>query len=157
MPEFSTTRPLDFLLVEDDDDHALIVERNLKREPFLSQIHRVRDGIEALQYLQQELAKSSLPDVILLDLKMPRKDGHQVLAEIKENEKLRPIPVIILTTSDAEIDKEQAYRHYVNSYLVKPMERDRFQKMLLELNYYWGVWNKTLQFKPKIISNQGSL
>src|SRR5688500_3782663 len=101
-----------FLLVEDDDDHAEIVIRSLKKEKTQKSIDRVLDGVEALQYLHGDgsFRGIALPDVILLDLKLPKMDGHEVLAKIKADEKLRRIPVIVLTTSDAEVDKIRAYQ-----------------------------------------------
>ena len=74
--------------------------------------------------------------MVLLDLKLPKKDGHEVLAEIKHDERLRLLPVIILTTSDVEADRVQAYRLYASSYLVKPLDRDRFNKMLQDMSVY---------------------
>jgi CheY-like chemotaxis protein len=136
-----------FLLVEDDDDHAEIVIRTLKKETTNKSIDRVVDGVEALQYLRGEgpFQGVPLPDVILLDLKLPKKDGHEVLAEIKNDERLRLLPVIILTTSDAEVDRVQAYRLHANSYLVKPLDRDHFNKMLQDMSVYWGTWNRAPQ------------
>ena len=135
---------LKFLLVEDDDDHATIVTRTLKNERMANLIDRAKDGVEAMQYLRRELPfeKAKLPDVILLDLKLPKKDGLEVLEEIKADEALRHIPVVILTTSDAETDKIRAYRNHANSYLVKPLDATCFKKMVEELNLYWGVWNR---------------
>lgn len=134
-----------FLLVEDDDDHAKIVERSLRADKGIFLV-RVSDGVEALKYLRREgqYQTTSRPDVVLLDLKLPKKDGHGVLSEIKEDVVLRTIPVIILTTSDAEGDKQKAYENDANSYLVKPLERDSFQRMIQDLGYYWGFWNKPL-------------
>ncbi len=101
-----------FLLVEDDDDHAKIVERSLRADKAIF-LARVCDGVEALKYLRNEGEYQSTirPDIVLLDLKLPKKDGHEVLSEIKEDMALRTIPVIILTTSDAEIDKQKAYEN----------------------------------------------
>lgn len=134
-----------FLLVEDDDDHAKIVERCLRSDKNIF-LDRVNDGVEALKYLRREgeYQSTTRPDVVVLDLKLPKKDGHEVLTEIKEDSVLKTIPVIILTTSDAEIDKQRAYENSANSYLVKPLERDSFQKMIQDLGCYWGFWNKVL-------------
>ncbi len=137
-------RPTTFLLVEDDDDHAEIVIRSLKKEPGQKKIDRASDGVEALQYLTGEgrFQGVSLPDVILLDLKLPKKDGHELLAEIKQDERLKMIPVVILTTSDAEVDRLQAYRLHANSYLVKPLDGDRFRRMIQDMCFYWSAWNR---------------
>jgi CheY-like chemotaxis protein len=134
---------LHFLLVEDDDDHAAIVERTLKRNRVANTLDRVADGVEALEYVrrQGDYAERPRPDVILLDLKLPKVDGHEVLAGIKEDEDLLTIPVVILTTSDAETDRAKAYKHHANSYLVKPIDFKRFRQMVKDLSLYWGVWN----------------
>lgn len=136
---------LKFLLVEDDDDHATILRRILKRERIVNDVDRVCDGVEAMEYLHLKLSmgRDHLPDVILLDLKLPKKDGHEVLVEIKENPHLRSIPVVVLTTSDNERDRVKAYEHYVNSYLVKPLDMTSFRKMVEDLSLYWGIWNRS--------------
>lgn len=137
-------RLITFLLVEDDDDHAEIVIRSLKKEKASMKIERAMDGVEALQYLNGSgpFQGVSLPDVILLDLKLPKKDGHEVLAEIKQDERWRLIPVVILTTSDAESDRWRAYQLHANSYLVKPLNGDDFKKMIQDMSCYWGNWNR---------------
>lgn len=136
-------RLLNFLLVEDDDSHALIVERNLRKENILSSFNRVRDGEEALAYLRKEdqFKEVNRPDMILLDLKLPKLNGHEVLQIVKEDDLLRAIPVVILTTSAADSDVKKAYKHHANSYLVKPIDMACFRQMLQELSLYWGIWN----------------
>jgi CheY-like chemotaxis protein len=135
---------LHFLLVEDDDAHALIAMRTLQRNRVANTIDRVADGEAALAYLRRQppYADRPRPDVILLDLKLPRVDGHEVLAGIKEDPDLRDIPVVVLTTSDAETDRMRAYSHHANSYLVKPIDFERFRQMVDDLCLYWGVWNR---------------
>jgi CheY-like chemotaxis protein len=142
------SRPIRFLLVEDDDDHAEIVIRYLKKEATELCIDRAVDGVEALEYLRGSgsSAEAPLPDVILLDLKLPKKGGHEVLSEIKSDERLSLIPVIILTTSDAEDDRLRAYRLHANSYLLKPLNGDHFRKMVQDMSVYWGTWNRGPQF-----------
>ena len=137
-------KPLHFLLVEDDDDHATIMIRTLRQNRIASTIDRVSDGAEALSYLRQEgqYAEKLRPNVVLLDLKLPRMDGHEVLAAIKADPRLRSIPVVVLTTSDAEVDRARAYDLHANSYLVKPVDFERFRQMADELSLYWGVWNE---------------
>jgi CheY-like chemotaxis protein len=106
-------------------------------------VDRVCDGAEALDYLRSP--KKPRPDVVLLDLNLPKVDGHEVLARIKESPDLCTIPIVVLTTSDAEIDRLRAYREHVNSYLVKPIDFERFRQMVRELSLYWGVWNQPPQ------------
>jgi hypothetical protein len=133
-----------FLLVEDDDSHAEITMRTVRRNGVVNSIDRVSDGVEAMTYLrgEGEYAGRRLPGVVLLDLKLPRKDGHEVLLEMKQDPKLRRIPVVVLTTSDAESDRERAYDRYVNSYLVKPIDFESFREMVRGLSMYWAVWNR---------------
>ena len=132
------------MMIDDDDDHAKLVSRNLERDRIGNSFMRFSDGIEALKYLRQqgEHADAPLPDVILLDLKMPRMDGHEVLSAIKADEHLAVIPVVILTTSNAEIDRCKAYNLHANSYLVKPIDLKSFQQVVRDLGLYWGMWNE---------------
>jgi CheY-like chemotaxis protein len=139
-------RATKFLLVEDDDDHAELVLRNLRRQCGPDSVDRVADGVEAMEYLRQEgeHAGRPRPDVILLDLNMPRMGGHEVLARVKADPRLCTIPVVVFTTSENAIDVSRAYERHVNSYLVKPADFAQFQKMAGDLGLYWGVWNRPL-------------
>lgn len=145
-------RPVHFLLAEDDDSHATITLRSLRASRIDSDIHRVTDGAQALDYLLHRGAFADVPrpDVILLDLKLPKVDGHDVLAAIKQNPELCDIPVVVLTTSDTETDRARAYAHHANSYLVKPTAYDAFRQMLSEVAVYWGFWNE-----PPLDTNGG--
>jgi CheY-like chemotaxis protein len=138
-----------FLLVEDDHDHAVLVLRYIERTRIGNIVHRVKDGEEALAFLRREgsYIQAPRPDVILLDLKLPKYDGHEVLAQIKADPDLRRIPVVVLTTSAAEIDRLKAYDLDANSYLVKPINREEFSHMIEELGRYWGGWNQPLEAK----------
>jgi CheY-like chemotaxis protein len=138
-----STQPVRFLLVEDDDSHALLVTRNLERARVVNTVDRVSDGAQALAYLRAEAPYQQrvVPDVVLLDLKLPKIDGLEVLERIKNDEQLRKIPVVILTTSDAERDRAQAYNSHVNSYVVKPIDFEQFQNMIRDLGFYWAIWN----------------
>lgn len=133
-----------FLLVEDDDSHAKIVLKTFERERICNVVDRVRDGAEALDYLKGkgQFKGNSLPDVVLLDLKLPKINGFEVLKEIKSDKNLSHLPVIALTTSEADIDKSKAYDLHVNSYLVKPADAELFRQMVKDLNLYWTVWNQ---------------
>lgn len=144
-------RLISFLLIEDDPDHAHLIRRSLENNRVANQVEHVKNGAEALEYLfHQGIYKDkSLPDVILLDLKLPKVDGHEVLRRIKNDEQLKVIPVVILTTSAAETDREKAYKEYANSYLVKPLDFNSFKKMADELNLYWGIWNQPPKLKEE--------
>lgn len=135
---------LTFLLVEDDDNHAHLVMRSLKKARVQNQVFRVCDGATALAFLrrQGEYCDKPHPDVVLLDLKLPKLNGHEVLAAIKSDETLKTIPVVVMTTSNAESDRAKAYEHHANSYVVKPLDFDRFRDLVKDLCLYWGVWNE---------------
>ena len=138
--------PLRILLVEDNPAHAELVIRSFKDHMLNSEIHHVMNGELALDYLFRrseftDPEKYPQPHVILLDIRMPKVSGLEVLKELKASEELRHIPVIILTTSDAEQDVSSAYHNYVNSYLVKPVEFDKFMQLMEELGFYWLNWN----------------
>lgn len=133
-----------FLLVEDDDDHATLIERCLVRAKTPCEVEHVRDGIAALNFLQ-ECVKSdtrSLPDVILLDIKLPRLSGLEVLEQIRADPGLRDRPVTILSTSDATCDRMRAYELRANSFLVKQLQYSDFRDMLESFSEYWGRWNR---------------
>ena len=132
------------LLVEDDDAHAMIVERSVLGSGERVTMDRVHDGVEAVAYVrrQGEFQKRPRPDLILLDLKLPRMHGHEVLRTLKADDDLKMIPVIMLTTSDAEEDRRKAYGLHANGYLVKPTDFGSFRQMMGVLISYWGVWNR---------------
>jgi CheY-like chemotaxis protein len=134
---------LHFLLVEDDDDHAALTERSLRKCESPCDVTRVSDGEKALAYLRREgeFADASTPDVVLLDLKLPRLNGLEVLEQMRQDPELSAIPVVMLTTSDADQDRQTAYDWHVNSYLVKPINYSDFRQMLGEVSSYWGRWN----------------
>jgi CheY-like chemotaxis protein len=138
--------PVLVLLVEDNMDHAELVIRTLEDHHIANKIKHLMDGQAALDYLlrrddYQDPASSPRPHMILLDLRLPRVDGLEVLKIIKENNELKHIPVIILTTSEADRDMMRAYDHHVNSYLVKPVGFDDFNKLMTDLGFYWLGWN----------------
>ncbi len=137
-------RPVNFLLVEDDDAHAELIQLALDENRVSNRIVRVSDGVEAMSLLRNRAGfnPAKLPDVILLDLKLPRMDGLEVLAAIKGDESLKMLPVVILTTSAAESDRARAYSHHANSYVVKPIDFNVFHQMVKDLQLYWSAWNE---------------
>lgn len=135
------------LLVEDEPAHAEIVRRNFADFHPASRLMHVGDGQAALDYLYRRAdyhdpARSPRPALILLDLRLPRVDGLEVLKTIKTDPGLRRIPVVILTTSAAETDRVRAYDSHANSYLVKPVDFPRFVALLETLGCYWLTWNE---------------
>ncbi|MGA3287635.1 MAG: response regulator [Bacteroidota bacterium] len=140
-------RPMTILLVEDNPDHAELVKRNLEDFQVANHINHVEDGEAALDYVYRrgtysDHKKYPRPDLILLDLRLPRIDGLEVLKQIKRDLTLQAIPVVVLTTSDAEKDLAQAYEYHANSYVTKPVNFDNFSRLLRDLGYYWLAWNK---------------
>jgi len=139
------------MLVEDNADHAELVIRTLESHHIPNRILHISDGETALDYLLRrndfsDPQTSPRPHIILLDLRLPRVDGLEVLRMIKkEGDELRNIPVVVLTTSEAEKDVLRAYEYYVNSYLVKPVGYEDFNNLMHDLGGYWLGWNKQIQ------------
>ena len=138
--------PLLILLVEDEAAHAELIMRSFEDHQMAYLIRHVVDGEAALDYLFRRGAyadpeTSPRPHVILLDLRLPRVDGLEVLKEIRESEALRNIPVIVLTTSDSEQDVAKAYEHHANSYVLKPVDYDKFAALMSDLDIDWLVGN----------------
>jgi len=138
--------PFLVMLVEDNPDHAELVIRILESHPIPNQIKHFSDGINVLDYLfrrgEYEKPESSpRPQLILLDLRLPRVDGLEVLFQIKEHPELKNIPVIILSTSETKKDVMSAYENRANSFLVKPAGLEEFSKLLNDLVNFWLGWN----------------
>lgn len=140
-----TARPMRILLVEDNDDHAELVVRSLEDHHVANAISRVGDGEQALDFLHRRGRydeRTPRPDLILLDLRLPRVDGLEVLDSIKSHEVLARIPVVILTTSQAEQDLARAYERKANAYVVKPVDFDKFVELMRDLGFFWLAWNQ---------------
>ena len=138
--------PLRILLVEDNPDHAELVFRAFQDHRVANIIYHVLDGEEALDYLFRrnkyaDESTSPTPNLVLLDMRLPKVDGLEVLKVIKTAEHLQRIPVVILTTSYAERDVAKAYDYHANSYLVKPVDFDNFTSLMNDLGFYWLGWN----------------
>ncbi|MBB2947028.1 CheY-like chemotaxis protein [Actinoplanes lutulentus] len=129
-------RTLSVLIVDDDDADSLIIEEALEASPMAPVIHRVADGVQALEYLRG--AGTKRPDLILLDLNMPRMGGREVLAEIKNDADLKTIPVVVLTTSQAELDVMASYNHHANAFVTKPLELEAFENAVRQINRFYG-------------------
>jgi len=139
--------PFLILLVEDDPAHAEIVRRNLEDFRVANRIVHVGDGQQALDYLFghgqfQDRGEFPLPGMVLLDLRLPKVDGLEVLRTVKSDPALSRIPIVILTTSAAESDIAKAYQWRANSYLVKPVDLAGFTSLMEAFGYYWLAWNQ---------------
>jgi len=142
--------PVLILLVEDNDDHAELVMRQMSDHRIANKVSRLVDGQEALEYLFrkgkfEDPETSPRPHVIFLDLRLPKVDGLEVLKSLKESDELRNIPVVVLTTSDRESDVAKAYLNHTNSYVVKPVDYQKFCDLMNDLGFYWMSWNTTLK------------
>jgi len=139
---------VEVLLVEDDPNDAELVLHVLKKTNMANEVLVVQDGKEALDFLfcrgvYSGRDASHFPSLVLLDLKLPHVHGHEVLKQVKENEKTRSIPVVILTSSDLDYDITKGYKLGVNSYIQKPMEFEKFQETVETIGRYWLTLNKT--------------
>ncbi len=134
-----TDRGIDVLLVEDSPGDIRLTQEAFRSANSDIRLHVAMDGVEALAFLAQEGVHSGSPrpDLILLDLNLPKKDGHEVLRHIRSDDKLKDIPVVILTTSDAATDINQSYSLQANSYLSKPVQLDKFEGLVKSINDFW--------------------
>lgn len=131
--------PIEILLVEDNPADVRLTTEALKEERVYNNLHIVSDGVEALAFLRKEgkYAKAVRPDLILLDLNLPRKDGREVLKEIKEDDGLKTIPVVVLTVSKAEEDILKSYKLHANCYISKPVDLKQFIKVARSIQDFW--------------------
>lgn len=132
-------RPIEILLVEDNPADARLTVESFKENKITNRISHVRDGISALAFLRREgsYADANRPDLILLDLNLPKLDGRKVLAEIKNDPKFRRIPVVVLTSSKAEEDVLKSYDLHANCYVTKPVDLDQFFDVMNSIEHFW--------------------
>ncbi len=140
-PMTNSTRgePIEILLVEDDENDANMTMDALRDGRVRNRISHVEDGIEAMAFLRREgkYANAPRPDLILLDLNMPRKNGREVLEDVKSDPDLRCIPVVVMTSSDDEKDVLGAYQRHVNCYVIKPLDLDQFVAVVKSIESFW--------------------
>ena len=139
MIEADKLRPIEILLVEDNPGDVRLTVEALREGRVPNNLHVASDGVEALEFLRRagQFANAPRPDMILLDLNLPRKDGREVLAEIKEDPDLRRIPIVVLTTSQAERDVLQSYNLHANCYITKPVDIDAFFTVVRSIDSFW--------------------
>ncbi len=139
MSQITPIKPIDILLVEDNPGDVRLTREALKEGKVLNNLYVAQDGVEAIAFLRREgkYAGAIRPDIILLDLNLPKKDGHEVLADIKSDPDLRRIPVVILTTSKAEEDVLQSYNLHANCFITKPVDLDQFINVVQAVEDFW--------------------
>lgn len=133
------SRPVEILLVEDNENDVVLTQEGFRQAKLVVHLHHVKDGEECMDFLHKEGKYSNVPtpDLILLDLNMPRMDGREVLAAIGDDEKLRHLPVVILTTSAEEREILNMYRLRCSSYIVKPVDFEQFLRVVRLISDYW--------------------
>lgn len=139
MTNTANMRPVEILLVEDNPGDVELTIEALKEGKVANTLNVCADGVEALEYLRRQgkHAKATRPDLILLDLNLPRKDGREVLADIKADEQLKKIPVVVLTTSEAEADIVKSYELHANCYICKPVDLAQFIRVVKSIDEFW--------------------
>lgn len=139
MSKTGILKAITILLVEDNPGDVRLVQEIFREGKVCNNLEIARDGVEAMEFLRQEgkFSHAPRPDLILLDLNLPRKNGAEVLSEIKQDATLRRIPVVVLTASQAEEDIARAYNHYANCYLTKPIDLDQFISVVQAIKSFW--------------------
>ena len=135
-----TQTPVEILLIEDNPDDAGLAIRALKKNNLANKLLHLQDGQEELDFLFDD--NNQMPKLILLDLKMPKVDGIEVLRKLKSDERKRIIPIVVLTSSKEERDIVESYKLGVNAYIVKPVDFDQFVKAVTELGFFWLILNQ---------------
>jgi len=137
--ERGTAPPVEILLVEDNPGDVRLTQEALKEGKVYNNLHWAKDGVEALEFLKRQgkHAKAPRPDIILLDLNLPKKDGREVLAVVKNDADLKHIPVVVLTTSEAEEDVLKSYSLHANCYVTKPVDLEKFIHVVQSIDRFW--------------------
>jgi len=140
---------IDILIVEDNKGDARLIKEVFFENKIFNSLHFVNDGIEAMDFLQSrgKYKGVEIPDLIILDLNLPRKDGREVLAEIKSDEKLKHIPVVIMTISQADEDVLRSYNLHANCYVTKPIDLDQFTRVIRSIENFWFT---IVKLPPKV-------
>ena len=139
MAERKAGAPVEILLVEDNPADVRLTQEALKEGKVYNNLHWAKDGVEALEFLRRggKFADAPRPDIVLLDLNLPKKDGREVLHEIKNDDKMKRIPVVILTTSKAEEDVLKSYNLHANCYVTKPVDLEQFIRVVKSIDMFW--------------------
>jgi len=139
MSSLGDGEPIEILLVEDNPGDVRLTEKAFEEGSLANDLDVVTDGVEAMRYLRQEdeYAEKTLPDIVLLDLNLPKKNGDEVLEDIKTDDDLKHLPVVILTSSEAEEDIAATYNKHANAYLTKPVDFDGFTDIVNQIEGFW--------------------
>jgi CheY-like chemotaxis protein len=139
MGDMTELRPAEILLVEDNPGDARLTMEALREGKLRNNLYHVKDGVEAMAFLKREepFAEAPMPDLILLDLNLPRKDGREVLSEIRQDRRLEMIPIVVLTTSEAEQDIVKSYQLHANCYVTKPVDLEKFLVIIRTIEDFW--------------------
>ena len=139
MSERKNAAPVEILLVEDNPGDVRLTKEALKEGKVYNNLHWAKDGVEALEFLKRQgkHAKAPRPDIILLDLNLPKKDGREVLELVKKDSELKQIPVVVLTTSEAEEDVLKSYELHANCYVTKPVDLEKFIHVVQSIDRFW--------------------
>jgi two-component system, chemotaxis family, response regulator Rcp1 len=139
MADQNLGKAIEILLVEDNAGDARLAQEAMKESKIHNGLHHIQDGVEAMDFLRKKgkYADAPRPDLVLLDLNLPKKDGREVLAEIKADENLKRIPVVILTISEAEEDILKTYNLHANCFITKPIDLDQFIKVVISIKDFW--------------------
>lgn len=139
MTQTNQAKPIDILLIEDSPTDAKLCIEALREAKVSNHLHHVEDGVEAMRFLRREgpYADAPRPSLIMLDLNLPRKDGREVLAEMKQDPNLMTIPVVVLTTSSAEEDVLRSYALHANCYVTKPVDFRQFLRIIASIEQFW--------------------
>lgn len=137
--ETTNAEPVEILLVEDDQDDIFLTKKAFEKQSVINNLHVVRDGVDAMAFLRQEEehADAPRPDIVLLDLNLPTMDGDEVLEAIQDDPELRTIPVVVLTSSEAEEDIVRSYELNANAYLTKPVDFEGFVGIIESIDQFW--------------------
>ena len=144
MDTLPSGKVIEILLVEDNPGDARLTQEAFRESKVANNLHVVSDGALAMEFLRRQgpYAKAPRPDIVLLDLNLPKKDGRQVLVEMKSDPELKSIPTVVLTTSEAEQDIVQSYQLHANCYLTKPVDLDKFLKIIRCIEDFWLTFVK---------------
>lgn len=134
-----TIRPINIMLVEDNEGDIILIQDALEEAKILNNMTLARDGAEAIEKLEKIVIENpnNLPDLILLDINLPKKNGHEVLEVLKSDSRLKQVPIIVLTTSSSELDIFKAYNLHANCYIIKPVEISEFLRVVSKIEDFW--------------------